>query len=81
MRTKLIQHARKTVSTLYRMGCGYVFRRYDPTFNAWRESIPMDYHKALAARAQALIDIAREAADKDPVQYDGGNWTNYVKLP
>lgn len=78
MKTQSIAHARKTVSMLYRMGRGHTFRRFYPAINAWRESIPMEYHKAMAARAQALIDVAREAADKFTVQYNGGNWTDYV---
>lgn len=80
MKTKAIRHAREYVSQLYPMGCGYYYKRWDDKLNAWRVSQPRSYCRAQSARAQALIDEARDYLGWTPIQYDGGKWTNYVKF-
>ena len=77
-RHQAINHARENVSSLYPFAGQWRFRRYDIARGASWESIPRDYAGAQVARAQALVDSAREFLERDPVQYDGGAWTDYV---
>lgn len=77
-RNQAITHARENVTSLYLFASQWRFRRYDVAKGAAWESIPRDYAGAQVARAQALVDSARECLELDPVQYDGGAWTDYV---
>jgi hypothetical protein len=78
-RNQAIKDARKKVSALYAFGNQY---RYSVTcdccHNSVRESIPRDYYSAQSSRAQAMIDLARNALGLDATQYNGDAWTNYV---
>ena len=77
-RNQAINHARENVGNLYPFAGQWRFRRYDVAKGAAWESIPRDYAGAQVTRAQALIDSARDFLELDPVQYDGGAWTDYV---
>ena len=78
-RNQAINHAQKSVSLVHpHRQWSFAFRRFDERCNAWRESIPAPWHMAVAMRSQALIDSAREFLELEPVQYDGGAWTDYV---
>jgi hypothetical protein len=77
-KNQAIQRARREVSPLSPVGGGFTFTVWYPEYNAWLNMGTRNYHAATARRAQALIDHAREALGQDPVQYDGGRWTDYV---
>ena len=77
-RNQAITHARENVTSLYPFAGQWRFRRYDVARGAAWESILRDYAGAQTARAQALVDSARDFLELDPVQYDGGAWTDYV---
>jgi hypothetical protein len=77
-KSSAIKHARKNVSSLSIFGNGYRFATYDAGMHAWRDSRPRQYHSAQLARAQALIDAARDYLDLPYVEYDGGAWVDYV---
>lgn len=75
-KTQAIEQARETVSTLSPFGDGYVYLTYSE--RGTYQSTPADYWQALASRSQALINECLFAMGKDPVQYDGGRWTDYL---
>ena len=77
-RTAAIKLARKRVSTLFRFGDSYKYKRYIAKLDAWQETTPREYFSAQFNRSQALIDIARAAMELPPKQYDGGAWTDYL---
>jgi hypothetical protein len=80
-KNQAIQRARREVSPLSPVGGGFTFTVWYPEYNAWLNMGTRNYHAAAARRAQALIDNARQALGQDPVQYDGGRWTDYVDRP
>jgi hypothetical protein len=77
-RNQAINHARENVTSLYPFAGQWRFRRYDVAKGAAWESIPRDYSGAQVARAQALVDSARDYLELEPLQYDGGAWIDYV---
>jgi hypothetical protein len=77
-RNQAIRHARENIASLYPCAGQWRFRRYYIAKGASWESIPRDYSGSQVARAQALVDSARDFLGLPPVQYDGGAWTDYV---
>jgi hypothetical protein len=77
-RNQAIRHARESIGNLYPFAGQWRFIRRDPARNTAWESIPREYSGAQVARAQALVDSARDFLEIEPVQYDGGAWTDYV---
>lgn len=85
-KTAAIRHARENVGELYRFGGQWRFRRYDLAKNAAWESTPRDYHSAVTARRDALLECAWEylgeaPGRRDPGTCDSGSWTDYVTAP
>lgn len=80
MKTKnqAIKYARANVGELYYCGGQYRFNYFEPSCDAWRASTPRCHAAAQSYRAQKLIDFAREALNLEPLQYDGGKWTDYL---
>lgn len=77
-RNQAIKHARESIGNLYPFAGKWRFHRHDATRGASWESVPRDHAGAQVARAQALVDSARDFLGLPPVQYDGGAWTEYV---
>jgi hypothetical protein len=77
-KTAAIKHARQNVSTLSIFAGQYRFATFDAKMNAWCESCPKRHYAATFDRSQALIDAARDFLELEPVQYDGGAWTDYI---
>ena len=78
-KTEAIKRARSEVSDI--RGCpeqGYSFPTWDDACNAWREGVTSSYWGAMWNRSQALIDRARVNLGLPDLQYEGGNWTDYL---
>lgn len=78
-KTKAVQYARGLVTPLYKFGNNYRHNWFDKSVSCWRESNLTTYGQALYNRSQTLVDIARGAMGLGSVQYDGGNWENYLE--
>ena len=73
-----MKHARENVS-FGSDGRYYKIIKYDDTIDMWREGYTRNYHEGKAFYAQALLDTAAEYLDKPKIQYNGGNWTRYMR--
>lgn len=75
-KTDAIKHARNTIGELSPFGGQYIYLTYgeDHTY----QSQPKGYHNAIASRSQALLNEAMFSMGKEPTQYEGGRWTDYL---
>ena len=85
-KTAACNQALNETSALSPFGNGWKWSWLDPRVNAWRESHPTDYHRALGQRRRHLIERATEIlhpelGDQHPHEPDdltGGRWQSYV---
>ena len=74
--TTAIKQARETIGTLAPFGDGFIYLTYAK--HGTYQSTPADYWQAMASRSQALINECMFAMGREPVQYNGGRWTDYI---
>jgi hypothetical protein len=78
--SQCVVEVRKHFSTLYKFGSGYKFMIYKPQFKAWQESACFsDYQSAQCSRSRRMAEFGREMLGLPPIQWVGGNWTQYFK--
>jgi hypothetical protein len=79
-KTTAIIAARRAV-VIHRCGDRWLVSKFEPACmgrRAWMDGVPSDWWTARRNYAQQCLDHAREAMGLDAVQYDGGEWTNYL---
>jgi hypothetical protein len=76
-KNQAIRDARDAVS-ISQQGRQYIVGVYDADARAIRQSSPRDYWQAMHNASQARIDHARTALGLDLIQYNGGEWIQYL---
>jgi len=78
--SQCVVEVRKHFSSLYKFGNGYKFMIYKPQFKAWQESACFSsYQSAQCSRSRRMAEFGREMLGLPPIQWVGGNWTQYFK--
>ena len=76
-KNQAIRDARDAVS-ITQQGNQYIVGVYNVASKAFHQSSPRDYWQTMHNASQARIDHARTALGLDLIQYNGGEWIQYL---
>ena len=76
-KNQAIRDARDAVS-ITQQGNQYIVGVYNVASKAFYQSSPRNYWQAMHNASQARIDHARTALGLDLIQYNGGEWIQYL---